>query len=402
MRPVRSLSRPWAALLLLACCLHVAASTLHAEEAPSTPAVDPAAAAAAYAAAVKRLPAPSAEAGFAFTGVLHINGKNLGFARLTAAPATGDTPRWEAHDHFVLKGRATPSVQRSHAILDPTLTLISGESSATGEPDLRWTRTAEGFDVRSGGTDAQQKLMPHQGTALNTMASTVLLCRLLLAAKATYATTIFEPEDGVKGKPAMQPVVVEILGETDLQGRTVLAAQAVKEDKTLTMLFQPETKALVALRLEQGTSKVEILPGDLWVMPAGDAVTAGMRAMYGLAAKQLRVLDDVVAWPTAHAAAVARMSEAQREKHGDVEAWRKAMLTLWSEKLTERPAPMMQQFIASQKAQIKQEALEGGRVKLTFPPMLRGMVMVVGEQAGAWHLVDLPAQPKPADAKGSK
>ena len=399
MRPIRLRYRHVAVLLAVAVGAALQPLSVHAEEGETD-------AAAAFAKAAKTLPAASPDGGFDFTGVLRINGKNLGFARLSAAPDAGEhAARWVARDRFVFKGRAAPSVQESSAHFGAGLALVSGDSSGSTQPSMTWTRTGEGFAIRwkDEAGEAKEKLVPHQGMALNTMAATVLFTHHVLATPGTYATAVFEPEDGVKGEKAMQPVVVKILGEQELQGRKVLAAQAAKEDKTLTMLFKPDTKALVALRLEQGDSKVEILPGDMWVMPAPDAVTAGMRAMLGFASKQLRILDDVIDWPTTHKAALTRMTPEQRKERGDVEAWRNALLSAWSKQLQERPLPMMQQFIGSQKAQIKQEELEGGRVKLTFPPMLRGSTFIVGKSHGGfWHIVDLPPPPKPADAKGGK
>lgn len=406
MRPDRPFLRRLAATFLLAAVAGAAPSLARAED-DSAGGTDPARA---FAEAVRTLPAPSAEAGFVFTGVLHINGKNLGYARLWARPETGaPMVQWQAGERLVVKGRAVPDDQTSVAYLTPRLALTSGMSDKNGQPTIRWSRAGEGFRLRwtpqGEGAEAQVKDVPHQGSALNTMAATVLFCRHLLAKPGTYATSIFEPEDAVKGEPAFQSVVVTILGEQEFQGRTVLAAQAVKEDKTLTMLFVPDTKALLALRLAHGESKVEILPGDMWVMPAPDPATAGMRAMLGFAAKKLRVLDDAIDWQALHAHALTRMTPAQRKERADPEAWRKALLRTWNQQLQARPVAMMQQFIASQKDAIQQEVIEDhahyddGLVRLTFPPMLRGMQMIVGEQEGVWSVVDLPPQSDPVVPK---
>ena len=400
MRPARPAPRRFAALLLLALAAAASLPAAHAED----PAADPAAA---FAAALRTMPAPSAEAGFTFLGVLHVDGKNLGHARLYAQPVgEADARRWETGERYVIKGRAVPTLQSSWARYDAGFRPERGRSVADGAPAIAWTRTDEGFQTRWRGPTEEAKkgeqLFAHEGSSLNTMAATVLFCRHVLTKPGTYATTIFEPEDGVKGQKAFQPVAIEVLGAQDLQGKKVLAARAVKADKTLTMLFAPDTKALVALRLEHGESKVEILPGDMWVMPAPDAVTAGMRAMFGFAAKQLRVLDDAIDWRSVHAKALERMSPEQRKEHGDIEAFRKRLLAGWQKQLQERPAPMMQQFIASQKAAIQQETREDGTVHLTFPPMLRGTQFIVGEEEGIWHVVDLGPPPKPAPKPGPR
>ncbi len=395
MRPVSPALPRALACLALAAVLGLAAGRARAEDDAGDPA-------AAFDAARKTVPTPTGKTRIEFRGVLHIDGKNLGHARLYAQPlAHASAPRWIAGEQFVFKGRAVPRRQRSWATFASDLTPLAGGAEADGEPRIRWTRDAKGFSIRwtpAGTADADAapentKQIEHTGTALNTMAATVLFCRTVIDKPGTYSTHIFEPEDAVTGAKALQPVAIEVLGEQTLQGRKVLAARAAKEDKTLTMLFAPDTKALVALRLEQGASKVEILPGDMWVMPARDAVTAGMRAMFGFSARQLRVLDDVIDWPRVHKRALARMTPAQQKERGDVETFRRQLLGAWQKKLQERSAPMMQQIIASQKDAIQQETLATGDVHLTFPPMLRGSQFVVGETDGIWQVIDLPPPP---------
>ncbi|MDF1700338.1 MAG: hypothetical protein P1V36_04190 [Planctomycetota bacterium] len=384
--------------------------------APTAAAEDDAKAATqAYAQAVKAFPLPLAEAGFEFRGVLHLNDKTLGYAELSVQDAApGAVGQWQARDHFVLKGRAVPRVETTSASLDRSLRPLRGTVQTSDPRDwgLSWESSADGFEVEQrrgekgpeGEPVAKDQVrgFTHQGTALHTMAALVQFCRLVPAKPTTYATTVFEPGAGMEGKPALQPLVVRVLGEQDFQGRKVLAATAVKAAKEMTVLLVPDTREVIAVRLVEGKSKLEILPGDAWVMPARDALTAGMRAMLGFSAKQLRILDDVVHWPSLHARALAGASPEARERMGDIDTWRTRMLAAWNKQLAERPVAMMQQFIGSQKAQIKAEPLTEGRVKLTFPPMLRSMVVIVAPRHGAWHVVALPPRPKPAKPAPAK
>lgn len=400
------LPRRFALLLALAFGLAAVPSPAAADDEKPAQA-DPAAA---YAALVEAFPKPSAEAGFSFLGVIQSGGRRLGYARLAAQPVAGaTTPTWETRDQFVFTGAARPRVDVSWAHLGATLAPIRGRAGGNGGATFVWERTSTGFDLRSRPADAesdddvQRRSDAHAGTALNTMAAMVLFMRHALDRPGTYVTSIYEPEDALEEKPALRPVTIEVLGTHEFQGHPVLAARATKADKTLLALFDKDSKALVGLKLTQGQREIDVLVGDQWSMPARDPVTAGMRAMLGFATKQLGILDDVMHWPTLYATTRARLSEEKRAALPDLETWRKAMLAQWSKRLQERPVPMLQQIIASQRAQIQQaEPDEEGWVRLTFPPMLQGMQLVVGEDEGLWFVMELPPPPgsgKPAEKK---
>ncbi len=394
--------------LALAACAWLALPAA-AEDAPADPEK-------AYAEAVSKLPEPSKEAGFFFQGVLRIEGKVMGYARFAASPAHAEDAAWVAGDHFVMKGKAVDAAQSSQAWLDRKLVLLRGQarSNRPGAGEITWTRSADGFlieqairaETKDGATaEDRQRAVPHKGTALNTMAATVLFCRMMLPAKATYRTSILEPETAMKGdlvkdpQPALLPVDLEVLGEQDFQGTKVLAVRGRKEDKELTVLFHAKTRDVVAMRLVEGKTTLQILPGDVWVMPALDPVTAGMKALLGFAAKELRILDHVIHWETLYAGLREGKSEEDLAKLPDIETWRKALLAQWGKRPQGAPAAMMKQLIASQKALVKQEDLGGGRFKLTFPEMLRGTQFIVAAVDGVWHVVGFPSKAKPAPKK---
>jgi len=382
-------------MLLALACLAALASPAAAEEGAPSPAE-------AYAALTAALPAPTAAEGFRFTGVLRLNGKNMGHATLAAHPIKGETPLWEARDHFVMKGRAVPRTEVSTVRMTQALKILEG-TSRTSNPDdhgLTWVRSEGGFTAEQA-TQVEKRLQKrtsfflHEGTALTTLSATVLFCRLALPKKADYATTVFEVEAGMKRtEDATRPLTFKVLGEQELQGQKVWAVSARKGSKELTILFKPTTREVVAVRIVEGETRLEILPGDMWVMPATDAVTAGMRGMYALAAGDLAILDDVMHWPSLHKQELAKATPEKRAKSTDVEVWRTNVLAGYAKHLQKRPAQMMQQIIKSGKAQIKQEKLEGGRVKLTFGPMMRTMQFVVAPFDGVWQVVEQPGQPK--------
>ncbi len=387
-------------LLVLLLGLALRHAPAAAEEAAPNPAQ-------AYATAVKALAGPTAAESFAFTGVLRLNGKTMGYATLRAGLAAGHEGQWVTEDRFVIKGRAVPTVERSTARLTRQLELLAGTSSSTSPAKgaLTWTRTAAGFEVvrpaseAEGTPEAATKTFAHKASALNTMAATLLFCRLALPAKAAYATTIFEVEAGMQGKPALQPVAIEVLGEQEIQGQKLWVVHARKGGKELTILFKPTTRDVVAVRIVEGKTTLEILPGDMWVMPAPDAVTAGMRGMFALSTGDMAVLDDVLHWPSLHAQELANAPPEKRSTSVDVERWRKNVLAGYAKHLTKRPAAMLQQLIKSGQAQIKQVKLTGGRVRVTFGPMMRNTQFVVAPVDGVWHVVEQPGQPKPAAGK---
>ena len=85
--------------------------------------------------------------------------------------------------------RSTYTMQESSARFGAGLALVAGDSSEAG---LTWSRTAEGFAIRwkDEAGEAKEKLVPHQGMALNTMAATVLFTHHVLATPGTYATAV--------------------------------------------------------------------------------------------------------------------------------------------------------------------------------------------------------------------
>ena len=208
-----------------------------------------------------------------------------------------------------------------------------------------------------------------------------------------YATSVFEPESALKGEPALLPLQIEIRANERLDGVPVRAAIATKGTKELTVLWKPDSGEVVAVRIVEGETRVEILPADPWDMAAPDAPTAGLRAMLGFAAKQLTVLDDVLHWPSLHAAMLAGLSAEERADALDVEAWRAAMMKGYETRLEARPVEMMRSIIEGVRGQVSQEELGDGRIRLVFPAIMRGMRFDVANVDGAWHVVALPRAP---------
>ena len=119
----------------------------------------------------------------------------------------------------------------------------------------------------------------------------------------------------------------------------------------------------------------------------------------GQAGQQWHLLGRVIHWPTLHARAQAQheaetTGQPHAEPYPDVEAFKKATLEALAGSLPKMPRPMIEGMLKTMGPQLKSESTDEGLTKVTFPPMFRSMVVVVGEIDGAWHLVRMPGKPE--------
>ena len=350
--------------------------------------------AAAYAAEVAALPAPAAEHALRFAGVVRVNGRRMGHAVFEMHPTAGATPQWEAVDHVLLKPDGVPMTETATARMSRALVLASGTvvSTRPGDGSIAWARTDEGFRAtrQNAGSDPTVRDFVHAGTALNTLAATIYVLRQALPAPATFATTIFEVEDGLKDEPAMDPVVLKVEGRQTISGREVLAASGKKSDRELAVIFHPESHEVLGVRLTKKGLTLEILVGDEWTMPAPDPLAAGLRAALAFGSGDVDLLDDVIHWPSV----VAHVLRAKPPKEGQplptVPQVRAALLKSWAEALPKNPGEMMKQVLTGLKEEVKQEKQADGTVLLTFPEAFQNLKLVVGQADGVWSLVKLP------------
>ena len=378
------------ALLLVAALASLPALSARAGDEP-----DPAAA---FAARTALLPAPSEAKALRFEGLVRLDGKRMGYAVLEMRAAAGDPPTWVAVDHMVLKPQGVPMSNTATAHLSRSLAPLSGSivNTRPGGGKITWERTEKGFHATKSaeGAEGVEKSFEHAGTVLHTLAAVVWFLREALPAKVSYRTSILEVEDGLKGEPALQPVDLEVLGEQDLQGKKVLVATGTKEGKQLTVLFHPESHDVLGVRLERGGKNFEIVAGDMWTLPAHDALTAGLRAALAFGTGDLEILDDVIDWPRFHAAILKAHPPAADAEPLTVPQLRQKLLQSWQSRLPKNPAGMIRGVLLGLKDTVKQQERDDGSVLLTFPASFKNMQLLVAERDGVWSLVAPPAVAK--------
>lgn len=354
----------------------------------------------AYKAKVATLGAPSAEAGFRFAGVLLLNGKRAGHARLSAMPGKADdgTLRWHAKDALMIKLSATPTVRVVSVQLDQHLTPLQGRLHTLnpGEPTVDWVRTDSGVRTTETTTKGQVKEeavrnFAFDDTALTTMAATALFCRSVLDSPGTYATNVLEVRDALKGEPILNRVVFKVEGKLVLPGgQEVLAVSGKKGPDILRLLFDPKSRLPIAVRLQTAKAKIEILAADKWDLPATSPTGAALRTALALATRNMEILDDVTHWATLHKRALASRSEEDKQKEApDLETFRKKVLAQWEKSLPQNPPEMIKPLLEASADQIQLEKLESGLVRATLPETFKSVQMVLGEEGGIWYLVAL-------------
>lgn len=359
----------------------------------------------AYSAKIASLPAPAAEYGFRLDGVLRLNGKVVGHATLLAEPGGEDGSVWRVGDQLVIKMGAQPRIDISEAYFSRTLGLLKGrvQSNKPGQAGIQWVKTDKGFrgttKVLEGQVATERvRNFEHAGSALTTLAGTVLFARFALPEKATYQSTIFEVESGMKGGKALHPVTLEVHGERELDGQQVLYVTGQKGEARLELIFKPEGRELVGVRFEEGEQRIEILKGDMWSMPARDPVTASLRAALAFGTGNVELLDDVIYWPSFYKSLLVTHPVKEGETPPTMEAVRKQLLAKWRKILPKNPPKKVTPELRKLRAQIKTRRLQGGDVEVLYPESEQSMKLRMGRRFGFWHLVALPVveQPKPA------
>ncbi len=360
----------------------------------------------AYAAKAASLPAPSAANAFRFDGVLRLNGKTMGHATLFAAPDPKDPAIWRAGDQLVIKTAAAPRIEIAEAWFNRMLVPLRGAVESTDPADARvtWVKTEQGFrgtaTTKEGEVGTEKvRNFEHRGSATTTLSGTILFARMALPTKATYATTIFEAENAMKGKPALHAARIDVLGEQELQGKQVLVVRAQKGAQKLELLFKAEGRELVAVRFEEGEQRIEILKGDVWSMPARSPVIASLRAALAFGTGNVELLDDVIYWPRFYKSVMdAQIAAGSTAKPPSMDAFRANLLEQWKQKLPKNPAAMIQGVLKQMPPQLKETKLANGDVEVLYPPAFRNLKLTLGKQFGFWHLVALPGTGKPAPA----
>ena len=350
----------------------------------------------AYEAKVKSLPAPSREAGFVFRGVMRLNGKRAGHAKLSAQPseAKDGSVRWLTKDAMMIKLQAMPMLRVATAEFDQTLTPVAGvvRSVGMGMPLMEWKRTETGVTIvmkqeaEDGTVTPSLKNLEFTGRALTTMSATILFCRQVLDKPATYATRVLNITDAAtKGEPLAEAVTLEFEGLQKMDGgHEVLAVKGTKGKETLALLFDPKTKQPIALRLDDGKRKIEILRGDEWTLPAETREAAALRTAFALGTGNVDILDDVTHWPTMYREAMAARGT-QVEDLSGLDEFRNAVLAGWRKGLPKNPAEMIKNVLKMMGPQVKYEEKEGGKLIAVFPEMFKGVKIGLLNEGGIWY-----------------
>lgn len=370
--------------------------------------------AARFAAASAALPAPSDDLRLDFQGDLLMGGSRFGSVSFRATPTTrpDGTKAWSVEERAEAAGGAFQ--REAIAILDAHLQPLEGHATSRlpdeGDVESRWSRTPSGFSVettrtRDGQTATTKAEHTHAGPVLTTLSSLWLFCRLTLPTAGAYETRFFDANPS-EGEEALEAVTWS-QGEEGRWGE--VAAWLVKGRKGATdemeAAFAKEDKAFLGARfLDTATGMaMEMRPAgppvadtgeDPFAAPATSAQGAALAAALGFGTGDSDLLAAIIHWPSVHAALKARHDAQSTPGPGappfpDVDGLKAAILTEFAG-LPKRPRAVIEPVLKACREQLRQEALEGGTVRVTFPPMFQDLTLDVGEVDGAWYLLRLP------------
>lgn len=360
-------------------------------------------------AVLEKLPEPSREAGFVFEGEIVVGGSVEGTFALSAAPAhlpgTEQGPwLWRLEERRA-RGEGEDAVEvRAQAYLERNLSPLRGELSRTqhGETSTwTWMRKDTRISIRKTGPNARPlpRFVEAQRPTLTTLAAAVLLARHAPAAAPSLAGDSFHPDfEVLLGQDPFVATELRLEGVETWRGRPAFLARGRWRGRELTLALDPERRAPLGLRLaRKGESPEELLPrgtgahgtaGDVFTRPAKSAQAAALRAGFAFSTNDMEVLGDVIHWPTL------------RERMGDQvpasvtpEQFRSGLLKRLEETAKNpQPPEMMRMVLQGMLGTLKEEQTADG-VKVTFPPMFRGLQVLVAEIEGIWYLIELPKSP---------
>ncbi len=393
--------RTFPLLALAVLCLPMAG--VHAEDEAVKPE-------AAFEAAVATLPAPSAEHAFTFEGEVRVADELVGTITFAAEP-TGDGEAWLVTDALSFAGGAyvrTYTAQLDRR-LQPVRGKVTGKEPGTEAFEVTWTRTETGLAVRHSATKAgetvvSEKMIPHTGTTTTTMCSLWLFGRLSGLARGSYAVTVFDADPG-PGDATFE-TATWTQGDKGAWGdRKAVLLEGTKGAKGIAAGFDPQTRALLGIRTASGGQgpDLEIRPVPAaapeqtddtpqFSGPPRSAREAALQAGLAFATGDLELVERLLHWPTWYAEQKA--AHTGEEPFAELPAYKAAVLEQLGKSLPKMPRPMMEGMLKSMGDQLGLKTLEGGLTQATFPPMLRSMVVTLGEFDGQWYLARLPGAPK--------
>lgn len=359
-------------------------------------------------AALAKLPAPSAEHAFTFEGDAVMNGAPFGNVTFKAEP-TGEGTGWSVSDMFSFGGGAY--VRTSTALLDRRLQPLSGrvegKEPGTDGFEVTWTHTDTGFTAKhtatkAGETTSAETKLEQTGTMTTTMCSLWLFARLTRVQPGSFAVLVFDADPG-EGDASFEQAAWTQGEKGTWDDREVLVLKGAKGDSQIEAAFDPETGALLGARMRNEAKGHDLVirpaaeapaepADDIYARPARNAKEAALQAGLAFATKDLALAERVIHWPSLHAQAKA--GYAGEEPFPDVETFKAATMKNLESSLTERPREMIEGALTMVQDQLQEESLEGGRTKVTFPPLFGGLEMVVAPFEDVWYVVQLPGAPK--------
>lgn len=355
------------------------------------------------------LPAPEEAGGFSFDGEFVINGAVMGEATLSlAAGLDGDALVWKALESVTLKLGPQTMAIRLESTLDRALTALKGRSlsehPSEGRTLLEWQRTPEGYVCES-----QQDKEPATRAVLATadalktsLSGLVAFCRALPAEPATYEVATFENEPNA-GKSDIngrrKTSLLHVLGMQEWKAGSlttqawVVSTKEGERPPTL-MAFEPTTpRRFLGLRRDQNSMEIrpkgatpQVAEVD-FAAPALTARVAALQAARAFAVGDVEAVERLAHWPT--------VLPLLREQNP---AWRESpdaavkaeMLEGLRQRLVKRPPELIEAALKSTIDQLKEEPLDGGHVRVTFPEVFRSMVLEVLPVDGRWYLARFP------------
>lgn len=408
------------------------------EQAGSTPAQ-------AFEAARAKLPAPSAEAGFRFEAIVQAQGMQLGTAVFEARlhPQDGGESQWRLTERIALKAPGVDQTEEHVLYVDRYLQPLRGrriEVKQGKEIASDWTRTAEAFVVRvtPAGGESQTHTVPVQGFVAPSMMVAILFTALHGPATAEYElmTVDVTPDDeeaddqddtedddadeddddadddededgeGEDGESPFEQAQLRLGGKGKWKGVDAALVSGQRDDTSFEWAHDLAGGALIGLRFtKKGGIPIEILPAAQETGAAVDfsavatsAQLAAAQTLIAFASADAALLTQVLDWPSIHAEQKAQYErdsagQPDAEPYPDVEEFQAQFLEGMRSRAEAGqtfPREMMENALRGQLEQLTLTRLEGGRVRVTFPPIFRNFSAVVAEREGRWYLVELP------------
>lgn len=391
-------------VLVLLLSLGLGGSALAKEEVP-TPAE-------AFAQAVGRMPLPSRASDFDLTFDVRSGGESIGTAFLGArAVGRADDARWVLrHSLDLTKPRrqqaTVMTLSRGLRMSSGSQYLARGAAAGgvveRGTRYVAWKRDVESLDVwLSGELEAPKQVsVPDVGPTLGGLAGAVLFGRHCRAEDAHFTYSILRPgKIGDSGEQPTRPVTLEVEASGWYGTRRALILTHSSSSGSPTVIYlDPTTRDVLAIERAVSTRSAGVSYVPKRSAPVGSAESSTQpgsardlaeRALFAFATHDMESLEPLFHWPT-----LARNVMGGPQEPAVVEAFRKSFLQGVLKGLrntsTAQPPEVARTMVGENAAELREEPLSDGRVRLTYGEVLANMQFVAARIDGRWLLVELP------------